>query len=44
MRGKDAYRTLDGKLEWMRPLRSSRHRLQNNIRRDLRKIGWEGLD
>jgi hypothetical protein len=30
--------------EGKRPLRKPRHRWEDNIRMDLREIGWEGVD
>jgi hypothetical protein len=33
-----------GKPEGKRPLGRPRHRWVNNIKRDLRKIGWDGMD
>jgi hypothetical protein len=35
---------LVGKLEVKRPLRRPRHRRENNIKTDLREIGFEGVD
>jgi hypothetical protein len=37
------YRILAGKPEVKRPLRRSRHRWVDNIKMDLRKIGWDGV-
>jgi hypothetical protein len=37
---KNAYNILVGKPEGKRPLGSSRQRLEDNIRMDLRKIRW----
>jgi hypothetical protein len=43
MRG--AYRALVGKPEGKRPLGRPRHRWENNIKMDLREVGWgHGLD
>jgi hypothetical protein len=39
-----AYRILVGKPEGKRPLRRPRHRWEDNIRIDLREIGWGGMD
>jgi hypothetical protein len=39
-----AYRILVGKPERKRPLGRPRHRWEDNIRMDLREIGWGGLD
>jgi hypothetical protein len=33
-----------GKLEGKIPLGRPRHRLENNIKMDLREIGWDGMD
>jgi hypothetical protein len=35
---------LVGKPEGEMPLRKPRHRWEDNIRMDLRKTGWEGMD
>jgi hypothetical protein len=35
---------LVGKPEGKRPLGRSRHRWEDNIRMDLREIGWSGMD
>jgi hypothetical protein len=37
-------KSLVGKLEGKRSLGRPRRRLENNIRMDLREIGWEGVD
>jgi hypothetical protein len=37
-------RILVGKPEGKRPLGRPRHRWENNIRMDLREIGWGGMD
>jgi hypothetical protein len=37
-----AYIVLVGKPEGRRPLRRPGHRWEDNIRMDLREIGWEG--
>jgi hypothetical protein len=39
-----AYRALVGKPEGRRPLERSRHRWEDNIKIDLREVGWEGAD
>jgi hypothetical protein len=39
-----AYRALVGKPEGRRPLGRPRHRWENNIKMDLREVGWEGAD
>jgi hypothetical protein len=41
---KNAYRSLVGKPEGKRPLGRRRHRWEDNIRMDLREIGWGGMD
>jgi hypothetical protein len=41
---KNVYRILVGKPEGKRPLGRSRHRWVDNIKMDLRKIGWGGMD
>jgi hypothetical protein len=41
---KNAYRILVGKPEGKRPLRRPRHRWEDNIKMDLREIGWGGID
>jgi hypothetical protein len=40
----NAYRILMGKPEGKRPLEKTRHRWENNIKIDLRVIGWGGVD
>jgi hypothetical protein len=43
--GKGAYRVLAGKLERRRSLGRRRHKWENNIKMDLRQMGWgHGLD
>jgi hypothetical protein len=45
MRGKrNAYRMLMGKPEGKRPLGNSKRRWVDNIKMDLREIGWNGMD
>jgi hypothetical protein len=39
-----AYRALVGKPEGRRPLERPRHRWEDNIKMDLREVGWEGAD
>jgi hypothetical protein len=41
---RNAYNILVGKLEGKRPLGRPRRRWEDNIRMDLREIGWEGVD
>jgi hypothetical protein len=41
---RNAYRILVGKPEGERPLRRTRRRWEDNIKMDLRGIGWDGLD
>jgi hypothetical protein len=41
---KVAYRVLVGKPEGRRPLEKPRHRWEDNIKMDLREVGWEGMD
>jgi hypothetical protein len=40
----NAYRILVGKPKGKRPLRRPRRRLVDNIKMDLREIGWDGMD
>jgi hypothetical protein len=40
----NAYRILVGKSEGKRPLGRPRRRWVNNIKMDLREIGWDGMD
>jgi hypothetical protein len=42
--GRNAYRIFVGKLEGKRPLGRPRHRWVDNIKLDLREIGWDGVD
>jgi hypothetical protein len=45
MEGKnDAYRVLLEKLEGKRPLERSRHKWEDNIKINLRGIGWGDMD
>jgi hypothetical protein len=39
-----AYRALVRKPEGRRPLGSPRHEWENNIKMDLREVGWGGMD
>jgi hypothetical protein len=39
-----AYRALVGEPEGRRPLGRPRRRWKNNIKMDLRDVGWEGID
>jgi hypothetical protein len=39
-----AYRALVGKPEGRRPLERPRRRWEDNIKMDLREVGWEGMD
>jgi hypothetical protein len=41
---RNAYRILVGKPEGKRQLRRSRRRWEDNIRMNLREIGWGGMD
>jgi hypothetical protein len=41
---RNAYRILGGKPEGMRPLEKPRRRWLDNIKVDLREIGWSGMD
>jgi hypothetical protein len=41
---RNAYRILVGKLEGRRSFGRSRRRWVNNIKIDLREIGWDGID
>jgi hypothetical protein len=41
---RNAYRILEGNPEGKRPLGRPRHRWVNNIKMDLREIGWDGMD
>jgi hypothetical protein len=41
---RNAYRILVGKLEGKRPLGRPRRRWVDNIKMDLRDIGWDGVD
>jgi hypothetical protein len=41
---RNAYRILEGKIEGKRPLERPRRRWMDNIKMDLREIGWGGMD
>jgi hypothetical protein len=41
---RNAYRILVGKPEGKRPLGRQRRRSVDNIKMDLREIGWDGID
>jgi hypothetical protein len=41
---RNAYRLLVGKPEGRRPLRRPKRRWVDNIKMDLREIGWDGMD
>jgi hypothetical protein len=41
---RNAYRILVGKLEGKRPLGRSRRRWEDNIKTDLRELGWDDTD
>jgi hypothetical protein len=41
---RNAYRIFVGKLEGKRPLGRRRRRWVDNIKMDLREIGWDGMD
>jgi hypothetical protein len=41
---RNAYKILVGKPEGKRPLRSPRRRWVDNIKMNLRGIGWDGMD
>jgi hypothetical protein len=41
---RNAYRILVGKPEGKRPLGRNRRRWEDNIKMDLREIGWGGMD
>jgi hypothetical protein len=41
---RNAYRILVGKLEGKRPLGRQRRKWVDNIKTDLREIGWDGMD
>jgi hypothetical protein len=41
---RNAYRILVGKPEGKRPVGRPRRRWMDNIKEDLREIGWDGMD
>jgi hypothetical protein len=41
---RNAYRILVGNSEGKRQMRRPRHRWMDNIKIDLREIGWDGMD
>jgi hypothetical protein len=41
---RNAYRVLVGKREGKRPLGRPRRRWEDNIKMDIREIGWGGMD
>jgi hypothetical protein len=41
---RNAYRILVGKPEGKRPLGRPRRRCADNIKMDLREVGWDGMD
>jgi hypothetical protein len=41
---RNVYKILDQKYEGKRPLRRQSHRWEDNIRMDLREMGWEGVE
>jgi hypothetical protein len=43
-RKRNTYRFLIGKSEGKRPLVRPRCRWEDNVKRDLREIGWGGMD
>jgi hypothetical protein len=40
----NVYKILVSKTEGKRPCERFRHRWEDNVRMDLREIGWEGVD
>jgi hypothetical protein len=40
---RNAYKILVGRPEGKKPLRRPRHKWEDNIRIDLREIGWDGV-
>jgi hypothetical protein len=40
---RNAYKILNGKPEGKRPLERRRRRWEDNIRKDLREVGWEWM-
>jgi hypothetical protein len=43
-KGRDVYRILVGNPEGKRPLRRPRRRWEDNIKMDLQKVGYGGMD
>jgi hypothetical protein len=43
-RMRNSYKISVGKTEGERPLRRPRHRWKDNIRMDLKEIGWKAVD
>jgi hypothetical protein len=41
---RNAYKILVGKPEGKKPVRRHRHRWVDNIKMDLREVGWGGMD
>jgi hypothetical protein len=41
---RNTYEILFGKPEWKRPRGRPRRRWEDNVKMDLREIGWEGVD
>jgi len=41
---RNTYKMLFGKPEERRPLGKPKHRWEDNIRMDLKEIGWKGMD
>ena len=41
--GRGTYRVLVGKPEGKIPLGRPRHRWEDNIKRDLQEVGWQGM-
>jgi len=41
---RNVYKTFTGKPERKKPCGRQRHRLYDNIRKDLKEIGWESVD
>jgi hypothetical protein len=42
--GEKCIQSFDGKTEGKRPLGKHRHRLEDNIKMDLKEIGMQGVD
>jgi hypothetical protein len=41
---RNAYKILGGKPEWKGPLVRLKRRWEDNLRMDLKEIGWEGVN